>query len=91
MFNDLTNEEKAVLDLLAMAERDVDFKELSLSNELNKYENLARIRLALYDKGYINLKVFDRSSNNIQTQNDYTVNGSLLTDYSLKCYGITKE
>lgn len=85
MFEDLSLEEKNVLDLLAKAEIDKDFKELELYDFLKQYDDIDSIRLSLFDKGYINLKVENRNPKNIQTAYKY-INGHLLTDYALDCY-----
>lgn len=90
MFEDLTYDEKLVLDLYATAEKDNEFKELEFVDMLKSFKNIDEINLVLFDKGYINLKVYNRAPNNIQTEYVYSNKGHILTDVALRYYDIEK-
>lgn len=87
MFEDLTNEEKLVLDLFAQQEKNKDF---NLQNELKKYSNSDNILVILENSGYINAKISQGAKGDYSISFDYTKNGHILTDYALDCYNLDK-
>lgn len=85
MLENLSENEKQVLNLFVRAEKDNDF---NLSSNMSKYDADNKILISLINKGYINATIIYGKMGGFEIIYDYKINGHLLPNKLLEYFNI---
>ena len=85
MLENLSENEKQVLNLFVRAEKDNNF---NLSSNMSKYDADNKTLISLVNKGYINATINYGKMGGFEIIYDYKINGHLLSNELLEFFNI---